>query len=165
MNFLCSNIFSHTYPQPSHSFSGFSHEFSVELPTTQSSKTKCLRLLTLHVLISVLRPWKNRRFPGFLPAKIYQWLIVVYTMLYLLLVSDVEDTLNWNDLYHGSSGPIAQFLAYWPAILEFNVEFDMFHLFIAQQTIKSHEKLLVVSWCTQWCGWFGTISIHTYFHL
>ena len=53
MNFLCSNIHSQAFH-----------------PTTQSSKTKCLRLLTLHVLISVLRPWKNRRFPGFLPAKI-----------------------------------------------------------------------------------------------
>jgi hypothetical protein len=32
-------------------------------------------------------------FQGFYLQK-YQWLIVVYTMLYLLLVSDVEDTLN-----------------------------------------------------------------------
>ena len=57
----------------SHLILRFSHEFSVELPTTQ--------LLSLHILISVLRPCKNRRFSKYK----YQCFIVVYTYLYHLI--------------------------------------------------------------------------------
>ena len=63
MNFLCSNIFSHTYPQPSHSFSGFSPnnpelQNQVFAAPHPPRPRKCTQTL------------ENRRFPGFLPAKI-----------------------------------------------------------------------------------------------